>query len=354
MIAVDAMGGDHAPKAPTLGALQAARRGIAVTLFGDEAKLIPILNGACYSWKKLPLKIVHCTESISMFDQPSKAVMRKKDSSLLQAVQAVADGKANAIVSAGNSGAMLVAGSVVLGRVRGIKRPAIGQFLPTKKGSTFCLDLGANVDCKSNYLHHFAIMGSVYVQLIKKIEHPKVALLSNGMEPYKGSSVVKEAYALLKKDSTINFVGNLEPHDFFDDHADVLVSDGFAGNIMLKSIEGTTKVVKHWIDEARRSSWVHRILFLLSLPLLGTIRKKSDYARKGGALLLGVQKPMVLAHGSSNARAMRYAIEFAHAAVKKEIVKTFNQKLAQQMDRHTSGAARVAQKVKEIFRSSRS
>ena len=354
MIAIDAMGGDHAPQAPTIGALHAARRGIAVTLFGDESQLIPILDREYSSWRTLPLSLVHCTESISMFDQPSKAIMRKKDSSLLKAVQAVADGKADAIVSAGNSGAVLVAGSVILGRVGGVLRPAIGQFLPTKKDSIFCLDLGANADCKPEYLKQFAIIGSTYVQLKKNIESPRVALLSNGAEPYKGSTLVKEAYALLEKTSGINFVGNLEPRDMFDDYADVLVCDGFSGNVMLKSIQGTTKTILHWIEQKRTSSLLRRVLFLFVCPLLKKLRMKVDYARKGGALLLGVQKPMVLAHGSSSELAMKSAIEFAYATVEKKVVEQFNEALASRINKRVRGAFRMAQKVKEIFRSSRS
>ena len=160
MIAVDAKGGDRAPQAPVLGALRAARLGIPVTLYGDEPQTIELLDRAWRSWRRLPLSIKHCPGSIGMADDPSRAVVRKKDSSLVCAAQAVADGQAQAIVSAGNSGAMLVAGSLILGRVEGISRPAIGQFLPTKKGSIFCLDLGANANCKPLHLEQFALIGS--------------------------------------------------------------------------------------------------------------------------------------------------------------------------------------------------
>jgi len=353
MIAVDAKGGDRAPQAPVLGALRAARLGIPITLYGDETQMTALLDSAWRSWRRLPLLIKHCPGSIDMSDEASRAVVRKKDSSLVCAVQAVADGQAQAIVSAGNSGAMLVAGSLILGRVNGISRPAIGQFLPTKKGSLFCLDLGANTNCKPLYLEQFAIIGSTYVRLFKNIKNPRVALLSNGAEPGKGSVLVKEAYDRLQK-ASINFVGNLEAHDIFDDCADVLVCDGFTGNVLLKAVEGTAQAVGYWLQKERRASWLGRIRFLAASALFKPLYTKTDYSRKGGALLLGVKSPMIFAHGASDARAMFYAIQGAHTVVQKNMVGLFNEQLRMNIEKNAKVAFRVAQKVRSIFRSIRS
>lgn len=178
MIAIDAMGGDYAPLSLVQGAYQAALKKIPVQLFGDEAKLIAILNSLDKQWESYPITLVHCSQIIHMEDRPARSILRKKDSSLMGAVHSVAASRAKAVVSAGNSGAALAAGMMVLGRTKGILRPAIGGFLPTHKDSVFCTDLGANVDCKPEFLYQFAIMGSAYVRLVKGIEHPKIALLS--------------------------------------------------------------------------------------------------------------------------------------------------------------------------------
>ncbi|MCK5632986.1 phosphate acyltransferase PlsX [bacterium] len=352
MIAIDAMGGDRAPRASVLGALSAARRGIVVTLYGDKSRIVFLLNSSCRSWHTFPISIVHCSDTIAMHEEPAKAVVSKKESSLVRAVQAVADGKADAIVSAGNSGAMLFAGTVILGRVKGLKRPALGQFIPTKKGSIFCLDLGANVDCKAIYLQQFAYIGSVYVRLIKNIDQPRVALLANGSESSKGSLLTKEAYRLLQDTPDITFVGNIEPSSLFDDQADVLVCDGFSGNIMLKTIEGSIEFFLHSVDTACRRSFFTKCLSFLLSPFFLKIRKNLQYKKKGGALLLGVNKPMVIAHGISDEHAMCSVIEFAHSVVKKNIVSDFNKQLAVRLEKTSNRVVRVARKVRSLLRSS--
>jgi len=222
----------------------------------------------------------------------------------------------------------LVASIFIAGRVRGVHRPAVGLFVPTKNSSIFCLDLGANVDCKTSYLQQFALMGHAYVQLVKSIEKPRVALLSNGSEPYKGSEVVKKSYDRLSS-LPINFVGNLESRDLFDDTADVLVCDGFVGNVLLKAIQGTAALMMHWIkDEGERSSWIQRLLLHANRIIFSRIKKKTDYASTGGALLLGVNYPVVLAHGRSDSRAMLNAILFAQKVVEEKRVPQFNERLA--------------------------
>lgn len=326
MIALDAMGGDYAPQVTVLGALHAAKKGIPVLLFGDEKQLKALLNQHDPEWNMFPLYIEHASEVIGMADEPTRAVARKSKSSLMMAINAVVSGRAKAIVSAGNSGATLVAATLHIGRVPGVLRPAIGDFLPTKNGSIFCIDLGANTDCKPEYLYQFAQMGHSYVALSKGIERPSVALLSNGSEPYKGSNLVKNTYAMLHE-SDLNFVGNLESRDMFDASVDVLVCDGFAGNILLKTIQGTAHAVTDWLrQEAHKSFW-SALYLSLGHSLFRRLKEKTDYSKKGGALLLGVESPVVIAHGCSHATAIEHAIIYAHHTVQTNFVGKFNQHL---------------------------
>ncbi len=323
MIAVDAMGGDYAPQEAVQGALAAAKNGVPLILFGNKDKIVPLLLYYCSSWRSLPIEVVHCEDAISMDDDPVRAILRKKDSSIIRGLQAVRAGKAHAFVSAGNSGAVMAAASTILGRVPGVIRPAIGSFLPTNAGSLFCLDLGANPDCEPEYLVQFAYMGYAYVRLTKQIAQPKIALLSNGHEPYKGSSLVKKAFDLLQK-TTLQFVGNIESRDIFSGKADVIVTDGFTGNVLLKGIQGTANAVMDWMKDEAAQSLLSRLLLTVAKPIIGRIKKRIDYARTGGALLLGVNEPVVIAHGSSRSLAVMQAIMFAHNTVQENITRTFN------------------------------
>lgn len=333
MIAVDAMGGDFAPRAIVRGTFQAARVGVASTLFGDALSLEKLLNECDSGWRSLPISVVHCSEVIEMGDAPSRMVLKKKQSSLVRAMQAVADGHADAVLSAGNSGAAVVAGTLIVGRVPGVLRPALGNFLPTRTGSLFCLDLGATVDSKPEYLEQFALMGSLFVAQTTSITSPRVALLSNGAEPYKGCTLVKDAYARLEQNLEINFIGNLEPRDMFDDKVDVLVCDGFAGNIMLKAMQGTAQTMTRLIKDHARKSWWQTALLVLQAPLFSALKKKLDYAEKGGALLLGLQKPVIVAHGCSNERAIMNALLYADRVVREATVLQFNHELASMIKR---------------------
>lgn len=333
MIAVDAMGGDRAPQAIVEGALSAAKRGISVTLFGNKAEMVFYLQKHTPEWKSLPLSIVHCSQVIEMHEEPTKSVLRKKDSSLICAIKSVAQGSAQAFVSAGNSGAILVASTLLLERVEGVLRPALGGFLPGVEDSVFCLDLGANTDCKVEYLEQFACMGKVYVQLVKKLTDPRIALLSNGHEPYKGSLLVKQAYALFEQNNNLNFVGNVEARDVFYDKTDVLVCDGFVGNIMLKTAQGTVKVIMDWLKVESKKSIFSRMALFLILPILKRLKIKTDYARRGGALLLGVKRPVIVAHGSSESDAIEQAILFAHQVVLERRVEKFNSALQELISR---------------------
>lgn len=327
-IAVDAMGGDYAPDTVVGGALQAAQSGIAVQLFGHSQQIVALLDQYNALWKQLPITVVDCSEIVSMGEEPVRAITEKKDSSLVKAVKSVSDGISDAIVSAGNSGAVLVAGTLIITRVPGISRPAIGGFLPTKKRPIFCLDLGANTDCKPEFLEQFAYMGHVYVQLMQGIVSPSIALLSNGHEPYKGSTLVKEVYGRLVRNSLLNFVGNKEPRDIFDGSVDVVVSDGFSGNVMLKTAQSIAATLMHWIaDEAKRSLFSRCLLYACK-PLLKRVKAKADSSRVGGALLLGVKKPVIIAHGSSSKEAIFQAITFAHQVVAEKRIEQFNARLS--------------------------
>jgi glycerol-3-phosphate acyltransferase PlsX len=326
MIAVDVMGGDYAPEEAILGALAAAKKGVPLILFGNQDKVIPLLSYYCPRWRSLPIELVHCSDVIDMDDDPLRGMLRKKDSSIVRALQAVNSGKAEAFVSAGNSGAVVAAATIIIGRVKGVFRPAIGTFLPTNHGSLFCLDLGANPDCKPEYMLQFAHMGYAYIRLVKHITQPRVALLSNGHESYKGSALVKKAHELISQ-TDLEFVGNIESRDIFSGRADVIVTDGFTGNVLLKSIQGTAKAVMDWMKDEASRSIILKALLSLTYPLLTRIKNKIDYARTGGALLLGVNKPVVIAHGSSKEKAITQAILFAQKTVNEKTIPTFNQSL---------------------------
>lgn len=333
MIALDAMGGDYAPREIVIGAINAAKRGVKVILFGDRQEIMAVLS-SYQEWQALPIEIEHCTEAISMGAVPSTSIVRQKDASLVRALHAVDQGRAQAVVTAGNSGAALIGGTLILKRVAGIIRPALGEFLPTRHGNVFCLDLGANTDCKPHYLYQFALIGHAYVSLVQNIPFPRIALVSNGAESYKGSQAVKEAYVLLER-SFLNFIGNIEPRDIFDIPVDVVVCDGFVGNIMLKAIQGTAKTMMHWIyDEVKRASWWQRLLFVANKYVFSKIRSKMDYKRIGASILLGVKHPLLVAHGCSDAQAIENALLRAHTLVQNKVIDRFNIRLIDAIERY--------------------
>lgn len=328
MIALDAMGGDYAPNVTVRGAIAAARRGVAVGLFGDEAALLNILNAVEPTWRTLPLTIIPCLETIGMAEEPSRAVLRKKDSSLVRAVQAVADGTAHAIVSAGNSGAVLAAGTLILGRGEGIERPALAAVLPMRTGPVFCADLGATTDCKPEYLEQFALMGHVYMQQRYGITSPRIALLSNGHEPYKGSLVVKKAFSLLEQRRDIQFVGNVEARDIFEGQTDVLVCDGFTGNVMLKTVQGTMKEMVFSIKKEIATSWWYTMTFALGKGIFDRIKQKNNYHDQGYGLMLGLRQLCIVGHGCSSATAIEHALITADTLVREQFIPTYNRGLS--------------------------
>lgn len=326
VIAVDVMGGDYAPQEAVQGALEAAKKGISLILFGNQDKIMPLLSYYYPRWRSLPIELVHCSDVIEMDEDPLKGILRKKDASIIRALQALNKGKAQAFVSAGNSGAVVAAATIILGKVSGLLRPAIAAFLPTNHDSFLCLDLGANPDCKPEYMLQFAYMGYAYMRLVKHIAQPRIALLSNGHESYKGSLLVKQAHEFISQ-TDLEFIGNIESRDIFSGRADVIVTDGFTGNVLLKGIQGTAKAIMDWMKNEAARSVLLKVVLHIAYPLLSRIKNKIDYARTGGAPLLGVKGSVIIAHGSSKKEAFEQAIMCAQKMVDEKIIPTFNETL---------------------------
>ena len=330
-IVLDAMGGDHAPQVTVDGAVQAAREsGVEVILVGRREAIEAEL--AKYDTRGLSLPIVHASQVVEM-EEHTMAVKEKSDSSMVVGMKLVKSGEADAFVSAGNSGAVMAAALFNLGRIKGVKRPALSAVYPTISGHCVFLDIGANTDCKPEYLLQFAIMGHVYAERVLGLSNPKVGLLSNGEEEDKGTMVVREAYQLLKR-SPLNFIGNVEGKDLPAGMADVVVSDGFAGNVAIKLSEGLVVALFKMTKRELTKGPLTKLAFLLMLPgamlsLPGAIllapafkrlAKRFDYAEVGGAPLLGVNGVVIIGHGRSNAKAIKNAIGVAKRAVEGRMV----------------------------------
>lgn len=301
-IAVDAMGGDHAPKEIVEGVNQAIASfsDIEVILYGDESKIQPYLTAT------ERVRIVHTDEKIGSDEEPAKAIRQKKNSSMVLAARAVKEGEAEAVLSAGNTGALLAAGLFIIGRIKGIDRPGLMSTLPTVDGVGIdMLDLGANAENSAKHLHQYAILGSFYAEHVRGIQQPRVALLNNGTEETKGDSLRKETYALLAADPSIHFIGNVEARELLNRPADVIVADGFTGNAVLKTIEGTAKTImgqlKHSIEQG---GWKAKIGYLFLKNSLRSMKKMLDYSDAGGAVLFGLKAPVIKAHGSSDSKSI--------------------------------------------------
>jgi glycerol-3-phosphate acyltransferase PlsX len=317
-IAVDAMGGDRAPTEIVRGALRAAgEHGIAVTLVGRREAVEAELRSAGTT---IPdgITIVDAREVIEMNEHPANAVRAKRDSSLVRSCALVAAGQARAAVSAGNSGAMLAAALFTIKRIAGISRPAIGASFPSDAGQTFILDVGANTDCKPEWLAQFALMGDVYARTMLGIARPRVGLLSNGEESEKGSELVQAAHPLIAA-LPIDFVGNVEGKDLFRGGCDVAVTDGFTGNVVLKVAEGIGDFLFASIAREARKSLGGKVGGALLKPKLRPLRDRVDYRKTGGALLLGVAGEVVIAHGRSDAEATMNAIRVAARAAEQGV-----------------------------------
>jgi glycerol-3-phosphate acyltransferase PlsX len=320
-IAVDAMGGDFAPSSEIEGALEAARDlGVGIILVGrseliqaelDKHRRNRALSGDL-SWRSSHIEIVDATEVITMDDPVAIAVRRKKNSSIRVAAKLVRDGQAQALVSAGNTGAVMMTSKLVIGSLPKVDRPALATVLPTLTSQgTVILDVGANAECKASHLYDFAIMGSLYSSVIVGVRNPRVGLLSIGEEEVKGNDLTKEAFKLLRN-SSVNFIGNIEGRDMFTGQADVIVCDGFTGNIALKTSEGVFEFIMRLLKHELKATIQTKAGALLTRPAFQKFKKRLDYAEYGGAPLLGIKGVTVICHGRSNAKAIRNAIRVAH------------------------------------------
>ena len=326
-VAVDAMGGDNAPAIEVEGAILACREfGIPVTLVGDQARLVAEL--AKHTTSGLDIDIFHASEVVGMHDSASDAVRKKRNSSVRLAFDLVKDGKACAAVSAGNSGATMAAGMFVLKRISGIERPAIAQIFPTLKGKTLVLDVGGNVDCKPIHLAQFAIMGEVYARYAMGIPNPSVGLLSNGEEDSKGNELTRETNTLLRATS-LNYSGYVEGRDIFKGTVDVVVCDGFVGNVVLKLSEGLSEAAGKMLKGEILKSWVSKLGYLFVRGAFNRFKKIVDYAEYGGAPLLGINGVGMICHGGSNVKAIKNAVRFAHEYARSGMTEHVSEKLSE-------------------------
>jgi len=310
-IAVDAMGGDHAPAAEIEGAIQAAAQfGIPIVLVGQEDRIQPLLEK--HDTAGLHLEIIHASEVITMDESAATAARKKKDSSIRVAARLMRDGAVAGVVSAGNTGAVMATVKMVLGTLPVVDRPALSTVLPTQKAKpAILLDVGANVDCKPHHLEQFAVMGDIYSRAIFGIRRPRVGLLSIGEEDSKGNELTKEAFKSLKH-APINFIGNVEGRDIFKGEIDVIVCDGFTGNVALKLSEGLIETFATMLRQELEKTIAAKVGYILAERAFRAFRRRMDYSEYGGAPLLGIKGITIVCHGRSNANAIKNAIRVAH------------------------------------------
>lgn len=322
-IALDAMGGDNAPKAHVEAAIRAVQAfpELEVTLIGNEEQIRPHLTDTTR------LNVIHTTEKIEDTDKPTTAVRRKKEASMVLCAKEVKEGRADACISSGNTGALMTAGLLYIGRIKGVERPGLAPTLPTKDGNGFLLlDAGANMDASPEHLLQYAIIGDAYRRNVYQQKNPRIGLLNVGTEAGKGTELTKQAYQLLES-SPLHFIGNVEARDLFAGVCDIVVCDGFSGNVVLKSVEGTAKMVFSLLKEQLTSSLTAKLAAGMLKPQFRNLKEKMDYSEYGGAGLFGLKAPVIKAHGSSDANAVFHAIRQAKEMVDNEVTKTITQKL---------------------------
>ena len=321
-ILIDAMGGDHAPKAPVLGAIEAVKQwGANVVLVGREDEIRAAAKEAGFDTLPAGLEIVHAPDVVDMHDDPANVCRKKKDSSMVVGLRLLSEGQADAMISAGSTGALLSGATLIVKRVKGIRRAAMGPAMPNKAGGkTVLCDCGANAECTPEFLLQFGVVGTLFAKKSLGIANPRVGLLNIGTEDTKGTPLQKEAYALLTdvhNKGLINFIGNIEGRDTLLGEVDVVVCDGFSGNVLLKSIEGTAQfmgsLMKHKIF---KRNFLSKIGYLFCKPGVDEVMKMMDYREIGGTQFLGIKKPVIKAHGSSDALAFRNAVKQAMDATK--------------------------------------
>ena len=330
-IYLDAMGGDNAPKAPVEGALEALENNqeLVIELTGPLADVKPLVDELFAGKEALldRLVLTDCPEVITNCESPVMAVRHKKQSAIVDGMLKLRDGQVDAFVSAGSTGAVLAGGMFRLGRIAGIDRPALAPLLPNGKDFFLLIDCGANVDCQPEYLHQFALMGSAYMEAMRGIKSPRIGLVNNGAEEEKGCALTKETYQILKADQKLNFVGNIEAREITHDLADVIVCDGFVGNVILKFMEGVVETLMSMIKREIYADFRSKIGGALAKPAFKRVKKATDYSEVGGAPLLGVRGNVVKAHGSSNGHALACAIRQAVMMTEGQLVKKIENQL---------------------------
>jgi phosphate acyltransferase len=326
-IALDAMGGDSGPEVNVEGAVMAAREfGTSVILVGLEEEVRRHLS--LHDVQGLPLTVCHAPEVVEMGESPLAALRRKKHSSIRVALELLKRGEAEAFVSAGNTGAVMATSLVVLGPLPGVERPAIAVVVPTLTGQAVLLDAGANVDCKARHLVQFAIMGNVYAREVLGVPRPRVGLLSIGEEEIKGNELTREAFKELEDEASLNFIGNVEGRDVFNGSSDVIVCDGFTGNVALKISEGLADTMLHLLREELRKDLRSRAGSLLLMPAFRRFKRRIDSSEFGGAPLLGVNEVCLISHGRSTAKAIKNAIRAARECVANKVISHIREGIA--------------------------
>ena len=332
-IILDAMGGDHAPEAPVLGAIQAAKDfGAQITLVGRGDEILEVMRANGINDLPEGIEISHADDVVDMHDDPGAVIHKRKNSSMVLGLKMLAEGQGTAFVSAGSTGALLSGATLIVKRVKGIRRAAMGPVMPNKAGGrTVILDCGANAECTPEFLLQFGVVGSLYAKKYLGVESPKVGLLNIGTEDSKGTDLQKQAYGLLQdaaEKGLLNFVGNVEARDVPLGAVDVIVCDGFAGNVLLKSIEGTAMFMGSLISKMFKKSIVSKLAAALVMKDIKAFKKLLDYREIGGTQFLGIKKPVIKAHGSSDALAFRNAVKQAMDASDSDISVELEQALA--------------------------
>ena len=332
-IILDAMGGDHAPEAPVLGAIQAAKDfGAQITLVGRGDEILEVMRANGINDLPAGIEISHADDVVDMHDDPGAVIHKRKNSSMVLGLKMLAEGQGVAFVSAGSTGALLSGATLIVKRVKGIRRAAMGPVMPNKAGGkTVILDCGANAECTPEFLLQFGIVGSLYAKKYLGVENPKVGLLNIGTEDSKGTDLQKQAYGLLQdaaEKGLVNFVGNVEARDVPLGAVDVIVCDGFAGNVLLKSIEGTAMFMGSLISKMFKKSIISKLAAALVMKDIKAFKKLLDYREIGGTQFLGIKKPVIKAHGSSDALAFRNAVKQAMDASNSDISVELEQALA--------------------------